>query len=84
MIKFNYVYFNYLVRMLFAKEIGIINDLEFNEVLNNMRNLKHSFLFDFHPGLIKRSFVQVMQKVDEIERKVEIRKSYKNLLKVVK
>jgi len=82
MIKCNYPYIEHIATILLLKDSNRINDKEYCEMINSFKNYKHPF-FDYHPELIKRSFVQVMQKVDEITRKIEKRSKPNSVLKVV-
>jgi hypothetical protein len=64
-IKSNYLYIESIVTLVGLKNLGKIEEEEFREAKHRLEGHKYTFS-KYNPGLIKRSFVQVMQKVDEI------------------
>jgi len=82
-IKCYYHYIENIAGLLILRDLRRISEKEFHESLWNLISIKHPFLFNFDAGKIKRSFVKVMQKFDEINKKVDIRSVQKPVLKVV-
>jgi len=81
-IKYYYQYIEYVATAILLKDLHRIDDKELNKMLDDLRRTSNK-LYDFRPVQIKRSFIQVMQKVDEISEKVSFRIKSKSVLKVV-
>lgn len=72
MIRFNYPFIENAVTILLLKETNRINEEEYSEMIGSLKQFEHWF-FVFNPLSIKRSFIEIMQKVDEIRKTVVLR-----------
>jgi hypothetical protein len=72
MIRYNYPFIETMVTILLLKETNRINEEEYSDIMGSLKQFEHWFCV-FNPLSIKRSFIEIMQKVDEIRKTVVLR-----------
>lgn len=74
MLKCNIGYIIHFGLTIQQRKLGMITELEMLQTFANIIEAGDD-LFTFHPGLVMRTFVKTVRKFNEIERKIELRKT---------